>query len=724
LSIFNELKRRNVLRVAAAYIVVAWLLIQVAETIFPLFGFDDTPARIIVIVLAIGFVPAMVFAWVFEITPEGLKRDAEIARDHSTSEPAGKKLDRIILLMLALGLSYFAFDKFVLDPARDQSEFEIARQEGRTEALVQSYGDKSIAVLPFVDMSSDKDQEYMSDGIAEELLNLLAKIPELRVISRSSAFFFKGKEIEIPVVAQKLNVAYVLEGSVRKAGDQLRITAQLIEARSDTHIWSETYDRKLENIFQIQDEISTAITDSLKVHLLDEVHSLAESGRTENVEAYSAYLIGKERLALRTQDDIEAARTQFEKAIEMDPQFAPAHVQLAHAWLLLEFDLYGGNNSDPEKVDTIVTTHLEKALEFAPDLAEATGVQGYYHLHRYRYTQARTALDRAISLNPNYALAYTWRADTARQQKRYLDMLADREKAYSLDPMSLQISSDLAGEYRNFWRPKDAERIINRMFDLHPDHPLAYQAAALNLGMHGLSGEAQLMSEKALATHPDNKRFQQSIAIGLWFMGLFEELSALDIEYYNFSILMIERRYEDAKTLLDKIQQESPDSWPGYARRYYRVAGGEKRLEKLTDAVHQAITAADKRNSPWRERCNVSLIYDLRLVGEESAIESMMAKCHEEYEERLKAKYLCPCDWAGLVHYTILDKRIDEAIERAGQTLDNGWARFDLATDPIFSVLSDRPEYPGLLARNAEQIEHQRQIYMAGRNDSHVVKKD
>ncbi len=192
MSLYHELKRRNVIRVGAAYVVTAWLLIQVSETIFPLFGFDDTPARIVVVVLAIGFIPSLIFAWAFELTPEGLKKDENVDRARPIALDIGKKLDRAIMVVLALALGYFAFDKFVLTPQREAAqrqqqmlELEVARQAGRTDALVESYGDKSIAVLPFTDMSPEGDQAYFSDGIAEELLNVLAGINELRVISRS-----------------------------------------------------------------------------------------------------------------------------------------------------------------------------------------------------------------------------------------------------------------------------------------------------------------------------------------------------------------------------------------------------------------------------------------------------------------------------------------------------------------------------------------------------------
>jgi hypothetical protein len=215
MSLFAELRRRNVFRVGAAYLVGAWLVIQVVETIFPAFGFGDAAVRIGVTVLAIGLVPVLVFAWAFEITPEGLKLEKDVDRSRSITAQTGKKLDRLIMVALALALGFFAFDKFVLSGSREASIAESARQEGRAEALLESYGDKSIVVLPFADMSPGKDQGYLSDGIAEELLNLLARVPDLRVISRTSAFAFKNKDLEVSDIAERLHVAHALEGSIR-----------------------------------------------------------------------------------------------------------------------------------------------------------------------------------------------------------------------------------------------------------------------------------------------------------------------------------------------------------------------------------------------------------------------------------------------------------------------------------------------------------------------------
>jgi TolB-like protein len=239
LSLFNELKRRNVFRIGAAYVVGAWLLIQVTETIFPLFGFGDTPARLVVIVLAIGFIPSLIFSWVFEITPEGLKKDADIDHEESITQATGKKLDRIILVVLALALGYFAFDKFVLDPARDRSNIEIARQEGRTAALNESYGDKSIAVLPFDNRSNREEDQFFTDGIHDDLLTTIAKIGSMKVISRTSVMEYRDTIKKIPQIAQELGVANILEGGIQRSGNHVRINVQLIDAATDDHLWAE-----------------------------------------------------------------------------------------------------------------------------------------------------------------------------------------------------------------------------------------------------------------------------------------------------------------------------------------------------------------------------------------------------------------------------------------------------------------------------------------------------
>ena len=357
------------LRVGAAYLAVAWLLIQVAQTVFPAFGLGATAVRLVIVVLVIGLLPVLVFAWAFEITPEGLKRESEVDRSQSITPQTGKKLDRVIMGVLALALGYFAVDKFVLAPQREQAATEAARAEGRTESLVKSYGDKSIAVLPFVNMSSDKDQEYFSDGISEELLNLLAKIPKLRVISRSSAFSYKGKDVKLAQVAQELNVAHILEGSVRKAGNKVRITAQLIEARSDTHLWSNTWDRELDDIFAVQDEIAAAVVEQLKITLLGE----APKAKEVNPEAYALFLQGRQLRRQGTPEGFEQAIALFQQALAIDPNYAAAWEQLAAVYV----NQAGLRHAPLEEGVRLAREAAAKALAIDPDFAPAHARLGW-----------------------------------------------------------------------------------------------------------------------------------------------------------------------------------------------------------------------------------------------------------------------------------------------------------------------------------------------------------
>ena len=327
MSLLRELQRRNVIRVATAYVVTAWLIIQVIETIFPAFGFGDEAIRIAVIVLGIGFVPAAIAAWVFEWTPEGLKRDSDAGEAPASR---ARNFDRAIVVILALGIVYFAFDKFVLAPERAaEREAEVAEQAVQ-DARTGFYGDRSIAVLPFDNMSSDPEQVYFVDGVAEEILNLLARIRDLRVISRSSSFAFRDQGLEIPDIAERLDVAHVLEGSVRRAGNRVRVTAQLIEARTDTHLWSKTYEREFDDVFRIQDEIATDVAKNLEITLLKPLpHS-----RNVNPEAYA--LVQQVSQIFQVRDQNTAARMYplAKRALELDPDYPEAVKWMTYAeWM-------------------------------------------------------------------------------------------------------------------------------------------------------------------------------------------------------------------------------------------------------------------------------------------------------------------------------------------------------------------------------------------------------
>ena len=365
MRLYSELKRRNVIRVGAAYAVVAWLLIQIADTTFPLFGFGDTPARIIVILLIIGFVPSLIFAWAFELTPSGLQKEQDVDHSLTVTTGAAKRLDRIIMLVLVLALGLFAFDKFVLSESREKAIAESARVAAFAEAVEAYKNHKSIAVLPFVDMSPTQDQEYFGDGIAEELLDQLVTLEGLNVASRTSSFAFKGSNKSAQTIGEELGVTSVLEGSVRKDGDDLRVTAQLIDAKNDTHLWSETFDRKFSDIFFIQEEIAEKVAAALSIALGIEARNHLPGAGTDNIEAYDAYLAGRawRRIAQQKQ-----AVPYFQTAVELDPNYADAWVELG-ASIAMQHDEYSSKQA--RAVFKRARELYLHAIELNPELAWA-----------------------------------------------------------------------------------------------------------------------------------------------------------------------------------------------------------------------------------------------------------------------------------------------------------------------------------------------------------------
>ena len=707
-SFFEELKRRNVFRVAMAYLITSWLLVQLADVVLGNIGTPEWVFKTIFTVLAVGFPIAVLLAWAYELTPEGLKKEKDVDRSASITHVTGKKLEYFTIAVLSLVIVVFVVREFI--PADGDQAVEAG---GKLADSASPALPSSIAVLPFEDFSEKADQEYFSRGISEEILNLLAKVKGLQVAARTSSFAFAGSETDIREIGEKLGVETVLEGSIRKSGDTVRITAQLIDIRSGYHLWSETYDRDLTDIFAIQDEIAGNILQALKVQLLGEEEQAIVAERTENMDAYSDFLIGKERLSLRTQADIEAARDKFQQSIDIDPDYAPAHAELAQAWLMLEDRELGA--LPKSETEPLIVEHIGRALELSPNLPEAIAIRGLHHLKRFRYAEAQKDFNRALELNPNYAPAYLWRSETYFQQDRYLDMLADKEKAYTLDPMSLDISAQLAFDYGAFWRPRDADRVIARMFELHPGHPAAYRALAANLSNHGRHGEAMLLLEEALAEHPDNEAFQAWHAWGYLVLGMFEEAAQTDNDDVKFWLMMREGRLEKARELLEQERPEKEkSSWLFNERFFAWSVRKEMGLQPLQASVAKSIAWFDEENFPWREQCYLYLVYEMQQAGITDGMDEMMEACRKKTEERLKAQFLCPCSWFSLVLYATVDGRTDDAISRTYEWLENGDSFALLDMDPVIQEWADRPEYADILARNEEQVQRQQALYLAG----------
>ena len=429
MSFFEELKRRNVVRVGVAYGIASWVLLQVADLVL-----EAIEAPSWVLVVALGFVVALVVAWAYEMTPEGIKKESEVDRSQSIVGQTGKKLDRIIILFLVLAVSVLLVERSMTKPPSEPgaTSSESSATDPAEPALAgQSPSEPSIAVLPFVNMSNDPEQEYFSDGIAEELLNLLVRVDGLQVASRTSSFIYKGENLNIPAIAGELKVDHILEGSVRKAGDRVRITAQLIDVSTDRHLWSDTFDRELDDIFAIQDEIANAIVDALKDELGVGLESVAVEKATDNLDAYELFLRGRGLFLAR--QDLTQANNLLEQATRLDPGFAQAWEVLAASHAVSDSWLTGdGIDHTP-----LAELAARRALELDPNLSMPYAVLGLKTGNRGEFVQAMEHLDTAIRNDEKNATAWLWRGIQLRNLGYHGRAIEDFKRCNIIDPQYL-----------------------------------------------------------------------------------------------------------------------------------------------------------------------------------------------------------------------------------------------------------------------------------------------
>lgn len=515
MSLLKELKRRNVLRVAVAYLAAAWFLIEVADTIFPRFGFNDIAVTNTIVLLAIGFIPTLIISWFFELTPEGFKRDADVAPEKSIAPRTGKMLDRLIIVMLVLAVGFFAVDKFILDPERDTLKIRAATEKGRNDAILGSYGDKSIAVLAFSDMSPAHDQEYFSDGIAEELLNLLATIKELRVISRSSAFSFKGSDATLQEIGEKLNVVYILEGSVRKAGDKIRITAQLIDARTDTHIWSQTYDRTLDDVFAIQDEISERIVEHLKLTLFGDIPTTTKIDPL----AYEKYLKARYIVHSFTGNvsELREAQVLFDEILTVEPNYIPALNDLARVYYRIP--KFKGLSVQQNKAE--IQALADRVIAIDPNGVDALIWQGWFAYRRNNLQSAARYYEQAMSIDSN-------NVDLQRVVGLFLMRIGRPEESIALgnhlllrDPSCVACINNLAYVYRLSGRYKEAALVLGNKLKWDAQPEGLFWLIGLNWLLADLPEKALAAFEKELS---ENER-KIGIILALHDLGRTDEFT-------------------------------------------------------------------------------------------------------------------------------------------------------------------------------------------------------
>ena len=487
MSLFIELKRRNVFKVGIAYAIVAWLLLQVSDTLVPALHLPEWFNSGVAFVLIIGFPIAIIFAWAFEMTPEGIKKEKEVDRSQSITSVTGQKLNNAIIGILVLALTYFAVDKFVLGPGQlaqapigEMPSIQAGQPdtiEGQDTAepkAQQKVSRQSIAVLPFDNRSDLQSDEYFVDGIHDDLLTTIARIGSMKVISRTSVMEYRDTTRKIPEIAKELGVANILEGGIQRSGDQVRINVQLIDATTDEHLWAEIFDRKLtaENLFAIQSEISRTIADALQATLSPEEERRIDTKPTDNLAAYDSYLRGRQLMATRKSKELELAAGAFQKAVELDPEFALAWVGLADTYNLLQ--VYGTLNRQDSI--PIRANAVEQALSIDDQLGEAYTSLASLREDQERFEEATNAYRRAIELSPNYATAWHWYSNLLSIFPLLVnESLRAAERAAELDPKSSIIGSMLASAYEDKGLLTLAENQFLKVIELNPDFSQAYR---------------------------------------------------------------------------------------------------------------------------------------------------------------------------------------------------------------------------------------------------------
>ena len=735
---FEELKRRNVLRVAIAYLAVSWLLVQVVETIFPAFGFGDAGVRTVVIVLAIGFPLMLIFSWVYELTSEGLKLERDVDRSRSIVQHTGKKLDRAIIIVLTLSLGYFAFDKFVLDPARDLEMVERSKQAGAEQAMEEArlgmWNENSIAVLPFINHSMQQADEYFTNGMHDELLTRLARIATLKVISRTSVMRYRDTDKSLPEIAKELSVATILEGGVQRSGSQVRINVQLIHAHTDEHLWGEIFDRELtaENLFAIQSEISSKIAAALNAELSPQEESRIYDLPTSSLTAYKHYMRGRQLMATGRVQELKQALQAFEQAVDIDPEFALAWVGIADSNKLLR---QSGADYTAKSFDA-QRRAVEKALALDDQLGEAyVSLSEIYH-EIAKHQEAEAACNKSIELSPNYSQAYLWCAGLsegwgpAHLEKR----LAWYYKAAQLDPLSLPPQTAIGNVLQSLGRYDEALDQYHHLLQMDPDYAPTYVQLGSIHRRNGRLAEAIQWGRKALQRDPGNGFYMWDLDRQYLSLGDFESVAGIRetmdahldptdwrFIWHGWTVKLAQGDLDELPRALDGLPSAVMDRWwvlgwkaNSYllggnlqkAREYWLRAGPEwANPDQWQRLISVPYTRLDRLNA-----CNFAGI--LIGTGDEATGQDLLRQAMHYYEEILPGLVQDSHRSRGLGWCYLVEGSVDKALDFHEQRVAHGHISEWYVEEkwPWWEPLRDHPRYIAMVNKIEGMLAEQREL--------------
>jgi len=639
-QLFDELKRRNVIRVAVAYLVATWLVLQVADLVLDNIGAPAWVIQAIMLLFALGLPLALIFAWAYEITPEGLKREKEVDRDRSVTHETGHKLDQITIALLVAVVGLVAAERFLF-PRVEGPEFSPTQV---------SLEDRSIAVLAFEDLSEAGDQEYFADGLSEELLNVLAKVPDLKVAGRTSSFAFKGKDTDLREIGEILNVAHILEGSVRKAGNRIRVTAQLINAETGFHLFSESYDRNLDDIFMVQDELATRIGAALQSELIGTT-AVPEVAPTP-VAGYDLYLEARQLIHTRGRPQMESAVTLLDQALAIDPDYVPALAQKALVVYLLS-DAVGAYGDIPVREALAVSRPLlDRALALDPRNGEALAVSGLIMDEEgASLDQQITTLRRAVALNPGFENAKNWLSSALTESNDYEESLVLLEGIVERDPVYGPAFNNLIQAYS--WRREfdKAEALIDRVERITgPNEDIDLSRGTLALNRGELADSIRHL-ERAYEINPSATITRLFYGFSLESIGEYERLAETSGPWRKtIAYLLLGERELAARQFASVIEEQGFREAVELAAYYYVDIGDYETLVAEIEANFgsiNALLAAEPKTDGWGADYMSDLAWACLQLGRQQDFEKVMtAMRHALDVQRNKAPDFMPVVWS------------------------------------------------------------------------------
>jgi TolB-like protein/Flp pilus assembly protein TadD len=698
MSLFSELKRRNVFRVAIAYVIAAWLVLQVSEFVLEAIGAPDWVLKSLLFLAVLGLPFVLLFSWAYELTPEGIKKEQDVDRSGSITQHTGRKLNQITIAMVIALIAVVVIDRAYFAPSTPQP---VAQSASQTEERAE----KSIAVLAFEDLSADGDQEYFADGLSEELLNVLARIPELQVAGRTSSFAFKGQNRDLREIGEILNVAHILEGSVRKAGNTIRVTAQLINAETGFHLYSDTFDRSLTDIFAVQDEIAAAITSALRTEL---VGATAQETVETSIEVYDLYLVARQKIYTRDIDEMREASRLLDQALAIDADYAPALAQKALVTVLMSDSVgsYGDIPADEAYADARLT--VDRALAIDPKLAEAHAVSGLIMGGEMDRSNAEEieVLEYALSLNPNLDNTRNWLSTAYGEAGRRDESRALLESVVERDPMYGPAFANLIQSYLATRDFDLANALVGRVERIVGETDDVNQSWGMIAVAQGDTARAIRHLRKSYELNPRATVNQLWYAFALEAIGEFEAMIEVGVPVQAVSGLDQLGRHDEAQAVLDTISlgtsgnDENNAIISAFAEHY--VATGqyddairyvEENFESL-DAMLQQFERADGSNS----RYLAPLAYAYLQEGRDAEFKILTDALAESEARREVARNTSYGSIINSIDLAALTGTDEEVLVQIQRLIDSNGVGVNIFDTPLYDRMADNAEFQKLNA--------------------------